>query len=49
MSNLYGYTSDKEGVRHALIANDGTDLLDAKFMLVACAAFINFVIGKMAK
>ena len=46
-SNLYGYTSDEDGIRHALIETDKVDFNDAKFMLVVCSAFINFVEGKL--
>lgn len=46
-SNLYGYTSDEGGIRHAMIEKENTDFHDAKFMLVVCSAFINFVDGKM--
>lgn len=46
---LYGYTCDKEtGIRHALI-NDAKcppDFADAKFMLVACSAFVNYLLQK---
>lgn len=45
-SKLYGYTSDEGGIRHALTEGDKTDFNDAKFMLVVCSAFINFVKGK---
>lgn len=45
-SNLYGYTSDKGGIRHAMTEIENTDFVDAKFMLVVCSAFINFVEGK---
>lgn len=45
-SNLYGYTSDESGIRHALTEADTVDFNDAKFMLVVCSAFINFVEGK---
>lgn len=45
-SNLYGYTSDKGGIRHAMTEIENTDFADAKFMLVVCSAFINFVEGK---
>ena len=48
-SHLYGYTNDEGGIRHALIDKDRTDLYDAKFMLVACSAFINYVEGKIQK
>ena len=45
---LYGYTSDGDGIRHAL-TEDGkeVDFNDAKFMLVTCSAFINYLIGKL--
>ena len=48
-SKLYGYASDESGVRHGSI--DFTNILpeDAKFMLVACAAFINYLIEKNIK
>lgn len=42
-SNLYGYTSDQGGVRHALLDKDGVTHADAQFMLVTCSAFINYV------
>jgi len=43
---LYGYTSDQDGIRHAMIESGKVDFHDAKFMLVVCSAFINFVEGK---
>lgn len=46
-SNLYGYTSDEGGIRHALMGAEKVDFNDAKFMLVACSAFISFVRGKL--
>lgn len=45
-SSLYGYTSDEGGIRHALLETENVDFSDAKFMLVVCSAFINFVKGK---
>ena len=44
--SLYGYTSDANGIRHALMEKDTNDYHDAKFMLVTCSAFINYVKGK---
>lgn len=44
---LYGYSSDEDGIRHALTEKDTVDFEDAKFMLVACSAFVNYVRGKM--
>ena len=48
LSSLYGYTSDAQGIRHAMMDEDDLSFIDAKFMLVACSAFVNFMIGKSA-
>jgi hypothetical protein len=40
---LYGYTSDAEGVRHSLIDEPSITYADAKFMLVACSAFVSYL------
>ncbi|MCH8010472.1 MAG: hypothetical protein IIA61_00735 [Candidatus Marinimicrobia bacterium] len=40
---LYGYTSDADGIRHALLEESNLDYNDAKFMLVICSAFINYL------
>ena len=49
-SQLYGYTSDASGIRHAgeLGGKDST-FEEAKFMLVSCCAFVNYLTGVMAK
>lgn len=47
--SIYGYTSDAEGIRHALLEKDNLDLEDAIFMLVSCSAFINYIIVKADK
>ena len=45
-SKLYGYTSDEGGIRHGLTENSReVTFEEAKFMLVACSAFINYVRG----
>lgn len=46
---LYGYTSDAKGIRHALMEEAGLEQEDAVFMLVACSAFISYVIAKQAR
>jgi len=46
---LYGYTSDESGIRHALIGEDCTYLEDATYMLVTCSAFINYLVVKADK
>lgn len=46
-SSLYGYTSDKGGIRHALLEEDiSVDLEEARFMLVTCSAFISYLMTK---
>lgn len=43
-SSLYGYTSDAGGMRHSLLEDDiEIGFEDAKFMLVSCSAFINYL------
>ena len=42
-SNLYGYTSDQDGIRHAILDAKEITFEDAKFFLVVCSAFVNFV------
>ena len=45
-SKLYGYTSAEGGIRHALLDNSRqVTFEEAKFMLVACSAFVNYVRG----
>lgn len=49
LSKLYGYTNDEGGVRHALSEEPKVDFAEAKFMLVACTAFINFIRERTTK
>lgn len=46
---IYAYTSDQGGIRHAIFDSDKTSFSDAKFMLVSCSAFINYVVGKWSE
>lgn len=46
---IYGYTSDADGIRHAMIEESKCDFEDAKYMLVSCSAFVNYLILKAAK
>lgn len=49
-SSLYGYTSDSGGIRHSLLEDDiNVTMEDAKFMLVSCSAFINYLKTKVEK
>lgn len=49
-SKLYGYTSDQGGIRHAegMFTSD-VSFEEAKYMLVSCCAFVNFLIAEEAK
>lgn len=48
-STLYGYTSDANGIRHAGdIGGKSSTFEEAKFMLVSCSAFINYLIAVSA-
>ena len=41
---LYGYTSDANGIRHAGdIGGPSSTFEEAKFMLIACCAFVNYL------
>jgi len=46
---VYGYSSDAQGIRHALMDEPTLDLEDAKFMLVSCSAFVNYMVVKAQK
>jgi hypothetical protein len=48
-SSLYGYTSDSNGIRHSLLDESTLKQEDAKFMLVACSAFVNYLLVKSSE
>jgi hypothetical protein len=47
-TSLYGYTSDEDGIRHALLEGGQArvDEADALFMIGACAAFVSYLLNK---
>ena len=45
---MYGFTSDAEGIRHALLDKPKLGFSDAKFFLVLAAGFVNYIYGKQA-
>ena len=47
--SLYGYTSDESGIRHGGIDFANAPAEDAKYMLVSCSAFVNYLIEKWSK
>ena len=46
---MYGYTSDADGIRHGGIDFTNAPAEDAKYMLVSCSAFVNYLIEKCSK
>ncbi len=48
-SNLYGYTSEGDGIRHGLMEESNLNQEDARYMLITCSAFINYLIEKYNK
>lgn len=45
-SNLYGYASDEDGIRHPILEMTEIGFAEAKYMLVSCSAFVNYLIDK---
>lgn len=43
IKQLYGYSSDADGIRHAILEQTNIGYAEAAFMLVACSAFVNFL------
>ena len=48
-SSMYGFASDEDGIRHGGIDFKGAASEDARYMLVSCSAFINYLIEKWRK
>ncbi|MCJ7568745.1 MAG: hypothetical protein MUO58_14515 [Anaerolineales bacterium] len=46
-SKLYGYASDKGGIRHAMLEEPKLSSADAKFFLMSCTSFINYMKSKL--
>lgn len=44
--SLYGYTSDESGIRHGGMRFNDVPPEDAKYMLISCSAFINYLVEK---
>jgi hypothetical protein len=43
---LYGYTNDEDGIRHAILDEPNVGFDEAKYMVVSCSAFVNYLIAK---
>jgi hypothetical protein len=46
---MYGYTSDADGIRHGGIDFTNAPAEDAKYMLISCSAFVNYLIEKFSR
>ena len=49
LDSLYGYASDENGIRHAGVDFKNAPAEDARFMLITCSAFVNYLIEKWDK
>ncbi len=46
---LYSYTNEENGIRHAMLTSGGAvEEPDARYMLVTCSAFVNFLVSRYA-
>lgn len=48
-NSIYGYTSDQSGIRHNGGIDENTTFEEAKYMLVSCSAFVNYLISVYEK
>ena len=46
LEKLYAYSNGKNGIRHALMDDENLKSEDARFFLVSCSAFTNYLIEK---
>ena len=42
-SKLYGYTNDESGIRHAMLDEPNLTQDDAKYFLLSCTSFVNYL------
>jgi hypothetical protein len=49
LDKLYAYCGAADGIRHALLQDSAVDFDDAKYMLVSCSAFVNYLAAKATK
>ncbi|WP_045761641.1 AbiJ-NTD4 domain-containing protein [Xanthomonas albilineans] len=47
-SQLYGYTSEADGIRHSLMGESNITQADARYFLMTCSAFVNLLKTKKA-
>ena len=42
-SSLYGYTNNEDGIRHAILDDPDITAADAKYFLLSCTSFVNYL------
>ena len=47
-NNMYNWTSDEDGVRHGMKGTPEVGLPEARYMVVACSAFVNYLVMRQA-
>ena len=47
-SKLYGYTNDGDGIRHAMLDEPDLVQADAKYFLLSCTSFVNYLKSALA-
>lgn len=45
---LYGYTNDEHGIRHAMLEVPDLNQADAKYFLLSCTSFVNYLKSALA-
>ena len=45
---LYGYTSDEQGIRHAMLDEPELSAVDARFFLLSCTSFAQYLKAQLA-
>ena len=48
-NNMYNWTSDEDGVRHGIKGAPQVGLPEARYMVVACSAFVNYLVVKSSE
>ena len=49
LEKIYAYTCGEEGIRHAIMDKTDIEPEDARFMLIICSSFVNYIIEKAQK
>lgn len=49
IEKIYSFTNGEEGIRHALMKEVAVESEDARFMLVLCSSFVNYLVEKADK